>query len=302
MGMCRNGALLQMGARLAPFFGVSSFPSEIKIAQQCFPDVASPFTIEQSMSSIRSGTQLIQRALTSICTELLKNPDAKEPLFKFIAASCSLNATRSQQWFPHAESQRLLHEIAPMAARMGHDPPQMRTYSHDGMLLNLGAVLLQLCDPFTTPGSKHASKIDPSYLLSTHRLNLTEETRLCATESDVAHWLDPRNPDLRQRYLDRMAAEGTVIDENEAALEVSTSFGTVSEYFFLTMRVLHVGMLSSFTMLEKLMKDHPRWESDLQIREQILMTQPNPQLQAEVTEMKKWVEDSSSVYYPSRRN
>merc|ERR1719171_1339746 len=87
------------------------------------------------------------------------------------------------------------------------------------------------------------------------------------------YWLDPRNPDLRQRYLDRLAADGMVeTDPDEAPLEVSTSFGTISEYFFLTMRVLHVGMLSSFAMLEKLMKDHPRFQQDLALREQIMLT------------------------------
>ena len=168
---------------------------------------------------------------------------------RFISAACTLNGARSQQWFPHAEGQRLLHEIAPNNNHI-EAPQSLRTYSHDGMLLNLGAVLLMLCDAFTAPGSPHAAKIDPSYLLSTHRLNLNEETRLCATGDDVMYWLDPRNPDLRQRYLDRLAAEGMVEAEPEgiSPLEISSSFGTISEYFFLTMRVLHVGMLSSFTM------------------------------------------------------
>jgi len=79
--------------------------------------------------------------------------------------------------------------------------------SSDGFMINLGSVLLQLCEPFTNPNSPHASKIDATYLLSTHRLRLEKETKLCATEDDVMYWLDPRNPDLRRRYLDRMAGE-----------------------------------------------------------------------------------------------
>ena len=35
------------------------------------------------MSTIRSSTGLIVRALTSIAKELLKNPEAKEPLFRW---------------------------------------------------------------------------------------------------------------------------------------------------------------------------------------------------------------------------
>ena len=65
-----------------------------------------------------------------------------------------------------------------------------RSYSMDGFMLNLAAVLLTLCDPFTAPNSDKAAKIDPSYLLSTHRLNLRDETRLCATADDVMYALD----------------------------------------------------------------------------------------------------------------
>ena len=296
--LARNGALLQMGARLGPFLGLAVFPSDPALAAECFPDTSSPPILENSMSSLRLSIGVVQRALTNVAKELLKNPEAKEPFFKLIAAACSLNQSRAQQWFPHAESQRLLHAIAPQHI----EPPQaMRTYSHDGFMANLAAILLALCEPFTPPDSPHASKIDPSYLLSTHRIDLKDETRLCATADDVMYWLDSRNPDLRQRYLDRLAAEGIVApdDDDSPPLEVSTSFGTVTEYFFLTMRVLHVGLLPSYSMLEKLQKEYGRWHQDLQIREQELMrlragghhsSGVTAQLEAEVTQLKKWID------------
>ena len=74
--------------------------------------------------------------------------------------------------------------------------------------------------------------------------------------------------------LDRLAAEGAVVEpepEGAPPLEVSSSFGTISEYFFLTMRVLHVGLLTSFSMLEHLHKDHGRMASDLRRHEGELM-------------------------------
>ena len=116
-----------------------AYESVQTLANECFPDVTNPVALESSMSSLRRGLLLVQRALTSIIKELLKNPDAKEPIFKLIAAACSLNASRSQQWFPHAEGQRLLHAIAPEQVEA---PQALRTYSHDGLLLNLGTVLL----------------------------------------------------------------------------------------------------------------------------------------------------------------
>ena len=79
-----------------------------------------------------------------------------------------------------------------------------------------------------------------------------QETRLCASPADVAHWLDPADAAARTRYAaqEERAAEG----ESEP-LVVSTAFGTVSEYFFLTMRAMHVGYLSSCSALQRLLCD-----------------------------------------------
>lgn len=65
--------------------------------------------------------------------------------------------------------------------------------------------------------------------------------------------------DLVLRYLDRMREEMVEPDSEDAApLQVSSSFGTISEYFFLTLRLLHMGLLSSFSMMERLMQQHSR--------------------------------------------
>ena len=254
--------------------------------------------MEQGFQSVRMSLQMLHRALVEVSKELIKNPASKEPFFKFCAAACDLNHGRAQQYFPHAEMERLMHGLDPVHT----EPPQVqRTTSHDGLLINLGAVLLQLCEGFTTPNSPHASKIDPSFLLSTHRFNVADETKLCATADDVMRWLDPRNPGLRQRYLDRMREEMVEPEAlDEEPLQVSKSFGTISEYFFITLRVLHMGLLSSFTMLEELMKRHQRMNQELQIREEELARQraaaaggPSPMipvLEAEVTRIKMYVD------------
>ena len=56
-------------------------------------------------------------------------------------------------------------------------------------------------------------------------------------------------------------------------VQVSTSFGTISEYFFLTLRVLNKGLLSSFGLMENLMKQHSRLQQELQMREDELARQ-----------------------------
>ena len=63
--------------------------------------------------------------------------------------------------------------------------------------------------------------------------------------------------------------------------------------------MLHVGLLASFSMLEKLSKEHSRWSQDLSIREQELMRLRSAgagaggiiaQLEAETASLKKWIE------------
>lgn len=123
-----------------------------------------------------------------------------------MAAACTLNATRAQQWFPHTETQRLLHAVAPDQIQ----PPGVpRTYSYDGLLVNLGTVLLQLCEPFTAPNSPHAAKIDATFLFSSHRLQFVkDETRLAASADEVAYFLDPNNAELRGKHLAALVDEG----------------------------------------------------------------------------------------------
>eukprot|EP00962_Isochrysis_galbana_P020659 scaffold6052_cov76-Isochrysis_galbana.AAC.1 len=65
-----------------------------------------------------------------------------------------------------------------------------------------------------------------------------------------------------------MAAEGVSPDSDDTPpLHVSSSFGTVTEYFFLCMRVQHMGLLSSFTVYQQLAQQHHRWRNELQMRE-----------------------------------
>jgi len=49
---------------------------------------------------------------------------------------------------------------------------------------------------------------------------------------------------------------------------VSTSFGTISEYFFLTMRLLHTGVLSSFAVVKELWELFHKYKSQRELLEQ----------------------------------
>jgi ubiquitin conjugation factor E4 B len=216
----------------------------------------------------RTSLQVLQGNLHAIVAELLKNKDAKEPLFRLVGAACSLNAMRAGQYFCHAEMARMLHVVAPEMV----EEPTPSFVSSDGFLINLAAIFLQLCDPLAAPNSPHVSKIDATYPLSKQRMDLDQETRLSATAEDVAYWLAPADAALRQAYEARCAEAGTTPEPPGATpLAVSASFGTISEYFFLTMRLLHVGLLTSFSVLEQMQQRAHRWKSELDMAQAELM-------------------------------
>ena len=279
-----SGAVLESGSALGPFFALSAFPfADRRVPAECF-STSTAQAVEQSFASLRPALRIVQRALGSVATTLLKNPAAKEPFFRWVAALCDGNAARTQYFFHHAEITRLLHALSPERT----EQPPARVASHDGLLVNLGAVLLQLCEPLMAPNSAHVAKIDASYIFSRHRIAYAEdETRLCATGDDVAYWLDPTgDPARADRYHARLAeavaarreSAGSSADvgsppraaADETPLAVSASFGTISEYFFLTMRVLHMGLLTSFQLHSKMARELAETEHKLAAYQQQL--------------------------------
>jgi len=264
----RTGALLEAGTLLGPFLRLSCFPNDSALVSECFGDLTQHHSLESSLSTLRMSLQVLQGNLHAIVAELLKNKDAKEPLFRLVGAACSLNAMRAGQYFCHAEMARMLHVVAPEMV----EEPTPSFVSSDGFLINLASIFLRLCDPLAAPNSPHLSKIDASYPLSKHRMDLDQETRLSATAEDVAYWLSPADPALRRAYEARCAEAGTTPEPPGAApLAVSASFGTISEYFFLTMRLLHVGLLTSFSVLEQMQQRAHRWKSELDMAQAELM-------------------------------
>jgi len=275
----KNGAALERSSLLGPFLAPSCFfPANSRVLSECFTELAQPQARENSFSSLRLALQMVQSALLATAKELLKNSDAKEPLLRLLAAFCTANADRAKQMFPFDEGDRVVRRLRPADPR--EPAPPESTVSADGTVVNLCAVLLTLCDGFTAPGHPAAAKIDTTYVLSRHRMPLDlEETRLCASPADVAHWLDPADATARTRYAaqEERAAEG----ESEP-LVVSTAFGTVSEYFFLTMRAMHVGYLSSCSVLERLREDRKRVQQQVPVMEQQhqMLQASNPQMAA----------------------
>lgn len=112
------------------------------------------------MVSLRDALKVYWEVLHDILMSLFRSgKDAQEATLRWVGAAVKINMDRKKMQF---------------------DP---RAVSTDGFIMNLQSVMLMVCEPFCDPRSKKLNSIDPSYVSSKHRMDLTDETRL-AIQSD----------------------------------------------------------------------------------------------------------------------
>ncbi|PFH54088.1 hypothetical protein AMATHDRAFT_136414 [Amanita thiersii Skay4041] len=119
-------------------------------------------------------------------------------------------------------------------AGMQVDP---NTVSSDGFMLNLQSVLLRFAEPFMDANYTKMDRIDPLYFLNSSRIDLKEETRIKATSEEAAKW------------------------ENEHRNPMAQAPNFISEIFFLTVAMCHLGYLKTtqtYNNLARLLEDIQR--------------------------------------------
>jgi len=194
------------------------------VGQACFSQCStrSRDEVDIEVSNVRLFLQGAQSQLVEIWKKILKDPKMQERVFQWVSAVLTHNAIRTKEGF----------RFGFMGSRV----------SSNGFLLNLLAVLLKLCKPFADPEHPKAlwHKIDATWVLSKHRLDLSNETR-------TGH------EDREQNQEGGAAQSGGAV----ADITVSDSFGTITEFFFLAVRALHV------INLELMVKDMDKLNREL---------------------------------------
>ena len=195
------------------------------VGQACFGECSrrSKEDVDIEVGNVRLFLQGAQSQMVEILKRALKDSWMQERVFQWIAAVLTHNAIRTKEGY----------QFGFLA---------MKSSSH-GFLFNLLAVLLKLCKPFADPEHPKSlwHKIDATWLVSKHRLNLSEETKTC-------HENDKDNQE------GGAAHSGGGTDE----IVVSETFGTISEFFFLAVRTLHV------LSLDRMVKDSIKISRELQ--------------------------------------
>lgn len=277
-GVYMNGRAIEMTSILGPFFHVSALPdqnffkSSPDIGQQCFSDASTrrPADLLSSFTTIKTVMNTLYDGLSEALRILLKSTDTRENVLEYLAEVINLNASRAQM------------QVDPI------------TSASSGMFVSLSAVMLRLCEPFLDANLTKRDKIDAKYVHHSNRLNLSGLTALHASSEEVAEWLKSKNPatavDINQ-YNDG----GKRLQESQEASSSGSNnaipkYSFICECFFMTARVLNLGLLKAFSDYKHLAQDISRSEDTLSTLKTMQEQSPSPQLALDITRLEKELE------------
>ncbi|XP_022868548.1 probable ubiquitin conjugation factor E4 [Olea europaea var. sylvestris] len=289
-----NGRVIEMTSILGPFFHVSALPdhalfkSEPDVGQQCFSEASTRRAADllSSFTTIKTVMNSLYDGLAEVLMCLLKNTNTRENVLEYLAEVINRNSSRAHL------------QVDPLSS------------ASSGMFVNLSAVMLRLCEPFLDANMSKKDKIDPKYVFDSKRLELRGLTALHASSEEVSDWINRINPgkadvsannsDVENRLLKSQEATSSGSKANEVSLLQSTrpmsscsqkaKYPFICECFFMTARVLNLGLLKAFSDFKNLVQDISRCEDTLSTFKAMVGQAPSPQLQQDISRLEKEVE------------
>lgn len=286
-GLFLNGRTMEGASILGPFFHVSALPDipmfkgQPDVGQQCFSEASTrrPADLLSSFTTIKTVMNNVYDGLHEILLCLLRNAETREKVLEFLAAMINRNSARAQL------------QVDPW------------TCASSGTFVSLSAVMLKLCEPFLDAHLTKRDKIDPKYVFQSNRLDLSGLTALHASSEDVSAYvaeLTGRADGSSQSY----AGENRILTSLEAtssgqdAKSLSNSgervkYPFICECFFMTARVLNLGLLKAFSDFKHLVQDISRREDSLSTLKAMREQAPSPQLERDIEHLEKELESYS---------
>ncbi|XP_061376480.1 probable ubiquitin conjugation factor E4 [Gastrolobium bilobum] len=169
-----------------------------------------------SFSTIKIIMNRLYDGLAKVLFILLERPDTSENVLEYVAEVINLSA----------------------------DPMDDNTL-RAGTLLSVSAVMLRLCEPFLD--ANLTKRFDPKYVHCSNRLKLSGlAARRISSSEEVSEWLDSKYP---------AKAEGiNQYNDAQQSQDASSSHDEICERFFLTARVLNLGLINAFIEYEYLVQ------------------------------------------------
>lgn len=278
-GAYLNGRVIEMTSILGPFFHVSALPdqtifrSQPDVGQQCFAEASTrrPADLLSSFSTIKTVMNNLYDGLSEVLRCLLKNTNTRENVLQYLAEVINKNKSRAHI------------QVDPISC------------ASSGMFVNLSAVMLRLCEPFLDANLTKRDKIDPKYVFNSSRLDLRELTALHASSEEVAEWFIKNNPGKGDVSGTNNDGENRLLQSQEASSSGSNSGGSakypfICECFFMTARVLNLGLIKGFSDFKHLVQDIQRSEDSLASLKAMQEQAPSPQLNQSVARLEKELE------------
>ncbi|CAN1248441.1 Probable ubiquitin conjugation factor E4 [Linum perenne] len=276
-----NGRVIEMTSILGSFFHVSPLPdhtafkSEPDVGQHCFSEASTrrPADLLSSFATIKTVMNNLYEGLSNVLLTLLKNADNREQVLQYLAEVINRNASRAHI------------QVDPMLC------------ASSGMFINLSAVMLRLCEPFLDPNCTKIDKIDPEYVFYSNRLDLSGLTALHASSEEVAEWIKNNNPRKADTNSDLGDTENRLVQSHgTSGVKSGTTGGSKASYtficecFFMTTRVLNLGMLKAFSDFKHLVQDISRSEDTLSTLKALQEQAPSPQMRLDIDRLEKELE------------
>ncbi|OAY60270.1 probable ubiquitin conjugation factor E4 [Manihot esculenta] len=285
-GAYLNGRVIEMTSILGPFFHVSALPdhtifkSEPDVGQQCFSEVSTrrPADLLSSFTTIKTLMNNLYDDLEKVLLTLLRNSDTRENVLQYLAEVINRNSSRAHI------------QVDPISC------------ASSGMFVNLSAVMLRLCEPFLDPNLTKRDKIDPKYVFYSNRLDIRGLTALHASSEEVTEWINKENPGKAVVSAHSSDGESRLLQSQEATSSGSGAYNPASssgkqakytficECFFMTARVLNLGLLKAFSDFKHLVQDISRCEDTLSTLKAMQEQSPSPQLQLDIARLEKDLE------------
>lgn len=287
-GTYLNGRVMEMTSILGPFFHVSALPdipafkTEPDVGLQCFSEASSrrPADLLSSFTTIKTVMNNLYDGLREVLLALLKNSDTRESVLDYLAELIKTNSSRS-----HIQVDQLSN-------------------ASTGMFISLSAVMLQLCEPFLDANLSKRDKIDPKYVFHSTRLDLRGLTALCASSEEVAEWVNKDNPEKIDGYRHRNDVENRLLQSQQATSSGSSptsgfsiakpgmklKYSFICECFFMTARVLNLGLLKAFSDFKHLVQELSRCEEALSTFKAMQGQGASPQIELDIARLEKETE------------
>ncbi|XP_010258183.1 PREDICTED: probable ubiquitin conjugation factor E4 [Nelumbo nucifera] len=287
-----NGRVIEMTSILGPFFHVSALPdhtifkSEPDVGQQCFSEASTrrPADILSSFATIKTVMNNLYDDLEKVIRALLQKADTRESTIEYLAEVINKNSSRAHI------------QVDPLSC------------ASSGMFINLSVVMLKLCEPFLDLNLTKRDRIDPKYVFHSTRLDLRGLTALHASSEEVVAWIDKDNPskqmsDEEKRILQSQEAtssgsysSGLSLLSNAKPMSscgVKIKYNFICECFFMTARVLNLGLVKAFSDYKHLIQDLSRCENTLSSLKAMQEQAPSPQLELDIARLEKEIETYS---------